>query len=264
MAKQNRIARSGKKSAKAARSPRKVTPRKGAVKTATAKTAPRRTKTASRKTAARAVSSRSTKRPAGSTTRPRNTAVKSSGVAVTLAEMVGGTVGRVVQRVTGSLPWSTDENDPLALLETDHRRFEDLLKQGEDTTERAVKQRTTLLDTLTAELNVHELIEEKVLYPALKPHAEARDIVLEGYQEHHVADLLVKELHQLARDNEQWGAKFKVLKESLEHHIGEEESHMFPSARQVLTREELRGLGARMRALKTEAERSSRFNHRKR
>lgn len=256
MAKQNRIARSGKKSAKAARKPRKATPRKRAVKTGVAK-APRR------KTAARAVPAKSTKGPAGSATRPAAPS-KSGGVVVTVAQMVGGTVGRAVQRVAGSLPWSTDENDPLALLETDHRRFEDLLKQGEDTTGRAVKQRTNLLDTLTAELNVHELIEEKVLYPALKPHAEARDIVLEGYQEHHVADLLVKELHQLARDNEQWGAKFKVLKESLEHHIEEEESHMFPSARQVLTREELQGLGARMRTMKKNAEKSSRFNHRKR
>ena len=264
MAKQNRIARSGKKSAKAARNPRKATPRKRAVKTATAKTAPRKTKTARRKTSARAVTSRSTKGPTGSTKRPAGAAAQSSGVVVTVAQMVGGTVGRVVQRVAGSLPWSADENDPLALLETDHRRFEDLLKQGEDTTERAVTQRTRLLDRLTAELNVHELIEEKVLYPALKPHAESRDIVLEGYQEHHVADVLVKELHQLARDNERWGAKFKVLKESLEHHIEEEESHMFPSARQVLTREELQSLGARMRTMKQDAEKSSRLNHRKR
>jgi len=98
----------------------------------------------------------------------------------------------------------------------------------------------------------------------ISPHAESRDIVLEGYQEHHVADVLVKELHQLARDNERWGAKFKVLKESLEHHIEEEESHMFPSARQVLTREELQSLGARMRTMKQDAEKSSRLNHRKR
>jgi len=247
VAKQKRIARSAKKSATAARNPRKPTPRKRAVKTAVAKTS-------RRKTAARPASPRSTKGPARSTTPPPAAASKSSGVVVTVAQMVGGTVGRVVQRVAGSLPWSADENDPLALLETDHRRFEDLLKQGEDTTARAVKLRTSLLDTLTAELNVHELIEEKVLYPALKPHAAARDIVLEGYQEHHVADVLVKELHQLARDNEQWGAKFKVLKESLEHHIEEEESHMFPAARQVLTRHELQALGARMRAMNKDAE----------
>jgi hypothetical protein len=56
-------------------------------------------------------------------------------------------------------------------------------------------------------------------YPALRAHPEAKDIVLEGYQEHHVADLIVKELHAVQKDDEQWGAKFKVLKENIEHHI---------------------------------------------
>jgi hypothetical protein len=173
----------------------------------------------------------------------------------TITGKVRGVVAAAVQLVAGSLPWSADENDPIALLESDHRRFEALLRQGEETTERAVKGRTALLGTLTAALNVHELIEEKVLYPALKPHAETRDIVLEGFEEHHVADVIVKELHALAKDNEQWGAKFKVLQESLEHHIKEEEHNMFPTARQVLSREELQDLGARMRAMKAEAER---------
>ncbi len=168
---------------------------------------------------------------------------------------VRGVVAGAVQRVAGSLPWSADENDPIALLESDHRRFEDLMKKGEETTERAVKGRTALLDTLTAALDVHELIEEKILYPALKPHAETRDIVLEGFQEHHVADLLVKELHEVAKNDEQWGAKFKVLQESLEHHIKEEEGTMFPGARKVLSAAELKELGARMRKLKAEQER---------
>jgi iron-sulfur cluster repair protein YtfE (RIC family) len=140
------------------------------------------------------------------------------------------------------------------LLETDHRRFEDLLKRGEETTTRAIKGRARLLKMLTAELNVHELIEEQVLYPALESHGQARDIVLEGYQEHHVADVLLKELHALAKDDEQWGAKFKVLKESIEHHIQEEERIMFPTARGVMGRDELRQLGARMKALRADAE----------
>ena len=164
-------------------------------------------------------------------------------------------VAGAVQAVAGSFPWAADENDPIALLESDHRRFEDLMKKGEETTERAVKSRKALLDTLTAALDVHELIEEKVLYPALKPHSETRDIVLEGFQEHHVADVLVKELHQVAKDDEQWGAKFKVLQESLEHHIKEEEGTMFPGARRVLSAAELKELGARMRKLKAREER---------
>jgi hypothetical protein len=102
-----------------------------------------------------------------------------------------------------------------------------------------------------AELRMHELMEEKVLYPALKPHARARDIVLEGYQEHHVADVLVKELERLPPSDERWGAKFKVLKENIEHHIEEEEGDMFRTARVVLTRHQLDSIGRRMEALKS-------------
>jgi len=139
------------------------------------------------------------------------------------------------------------------LLEKDHRRFEQLLKQGEETTERAIKGRTELLDTLTKDLNLHELVEEKILYPALKAHPEARDIVLEGYQEHHVADVLTRELHTLAPGDERWGAKFKVLKESLEHHIQEEEGEMFRKARGIFSRDDLRALGAQMTKMKADA-----------
>jgi hypothetical protein len=166
------------------------------------------------------------------------------------ANAARGAMAGVVAGVTQRLPWTSSEPDALTMLEADHRRLEDLLKEGEDTTERAVGRRTDLLNTITAELNLHELIEEKVLYPALKQHPQAREIVLEGYQEHHVADLIVQELHALARDNEQWGAKFKVLKENIEHHIQEEEGEMFRTARGVFSREDLQALGARMAAMK--------------
>ena len=172
----------------------------------------------------------------------------------TAAALLRGAAESAAAAVARRLPWAKDQNDPIVLLEADHRRFEKLLEQGEATTERGAKRRTELLNTLTAALNVHEAIEEKILYPALKPHAEAHDIVLEGYQEHHVADLIIRELHKLAKSDEKWGAKFKVLEESIAHHIEEEERKMFPTARAVLTTEELNELGARMKALKAELE----------
>jgi hypothetical protein len=64
----------------------------------------------------------------------------------------------------------------------------------------------------------------------------------------------VKELHEVALDDEQWGAKFKVLKENVTHHISEEERGLFPVARGVLPKEELLALGAKMRALRQELE----------
>jgi hemerythrin superfamily protein len=140
-------------------------------------------------------------------------------------------------------------HDAVKLLENDHRRFEKLMEEGEGTTERARKRRKEVLSTLAAEIVAHERKEEKVLYPALKRHSEARDIVLEGYQEHHVADVLVGELKNMDPGDERWGAKFKVLKESLEHHIEEEEGHMFRTARSVLGRDRLEQLGRRMQAM---------------
>ncbi len=145
----------------------------------------------------------------------------------------------------------------LTLLKEDHQKLKKMLDAGEDTTERAVKTRTELLDRLTNELRAHERIEEEILYPVLKEHAEAKDIVLEGYQEHHVADVLIKELHQTDLTDERWGAKFKVLKEGIEHHIEEEEGDMFKKARTLLDRSELEDLGERMEALKKETLRSS-------
>ena len=100
---------------------------------------------------------------------------------------------------------------------------------------------------------MHELIEEKVLYPVLKSHAEARDIVLEGYQEHHVADIVLKELQRMPPSDERWGAKLKVLKENIEHHIEEEEGEMFKTARAVLSRNQLQELGTLMQTMKDEA-----------
>ena len=95
------------------------------------------------------------------------------------ARAVGRTLGEAATPVAGHLPWPRG-NDAITLLETDHRRLEELFKAGEETTARAVKRRTPDLKTITTELTAHELIEEKVLYPALKTHAEAKAIVLKA------------------------------------------------------------------------------------
>lgn len=163
-----------------------------------------------------------------------------------------GALKGAVAAVSSRLPGGAI--DAITLLEKDHRRLEQLLKRGEETGTRAVKERKALLDAIAAELTVHETIEERVLYPALKEHAETRDLVLEGFQEHHVADLIMKELYDTAASDEQWGAKFKVFKENIEHHIADEEGPMFRTARGVISRDELVALGAAMAKMKQDAE----------
>ena len=143
--------------------------------------------------------------------------------------------------------------DALTLLKNDHDKVKGIMSELEPTTERAEKTRTELFAKLKMELTVHEIIEEEIFYPTLKQHPKAKEIVLEGYEEHNVVDTLMGELEALPVTDETWGAKASVMIENIEHHIEEEEGDMFQKARQVFDRQELEDLGQAMEARKQEA-----------
>jgi hypothetical protein len=142
--------------------------------------------------------------------------------------------------------------DALSLLKDDHNKVKKMLRELESTTERGVKTREDLFSKVKHELAAHEAIEEEIFYPALKEHPKTKDIALEAYEEHHVVDTVMAEIEGVAYEDETWGAKFKVMKENLEHHIEEEEGEMFKQARQVLDRDELNQLGETMAIRKQE------------
>ena len=140
----------------------------------------------------------------------------------------------------------------ITLLKHDHEDVKKMLSELDDTTERAVKTREQTFTKLKADLEVHEAIEEEIFYPALKDHPKTKDIALEGYEEHHVVDMVMGEMLDLPVSDETWTAKFTVMKENLEHHIEEEEDGMFKQARQVFDDTELEELGNRMEMRKKE------------
>jgi hypothetical protein len=140
--------------------------------------------------------------------------------------------------------------DALKLLKQDHDLVKKILAEGESTTERGEKTRTDLFARLKSELEVHERIEEEVLYPALRDHPKSKEIALEGYEEHHVVDTILGELERTPVTDDTWGAKFTVAKENLEHHIEEEEGEMFRKARQIFSDDELEDMGRRMEEIK--------------
>ncbi len=136
--------------------------------------------------------------------------------------------------------------DVLTLLKEDHGRIKKILEEGESTTERGEKTRTELFLRLKTILTAHEAMEEEVLYPALKAHPKAKELTLEAYEEHHVVDLVMEELEKTPVTDEQWGAKFTVAKENIEHHIEEEEGEMFRDIREAFSADEREAMGAKM------------------
>ena len=142
--------------------------------------------------------------------------------------------------------------DALKLLKQDHDAVKELLEKLDSTTERGVKTRDELFSRVQRELQIHEAIEEEIFYPRLRDNAKTKEIALEGYEEHHVVDLVMAEIEATPPEDETWGAKFTVMKENVEHHIEEEEGEMFKLARQALDSDELEELGARMETRKKE------------
>ncbi|MEZ4599139.1 MAG: hemerythrin domain-containing protein [Syntrophotaleaceae bacterium] len=89
-------------------------------------------------------------------------------------------------------------------------------------------QREKLLDQLKSEIIPHMTAEEKILYRDLKDEcSECKEDVLEAYEEHHAARLILDELMDLSADDETFHAKASVLQEMVSHHIKEEESTIF-------------------------------------
>jgi hemerythrin superfamily protein len=144
--------------------------------------------------------------------------------------------------------------DALTLLERDHQKVKRLMGEIEKTTERAVKTREHLFGQLVQELTVHEKIEEQIFYPEVKERATSKqleELVLESYEEHHFVDIVKAEIDETPFDALEWAAKFKVMRENIEHHaFEEEEGEMFPKVRRLFKKDELEDMGARMEDLK--------------
>ena len=143
--------------------------------------------------------------------------------------------------------------DALTLLKKDHDEVKKMLKDLDATSDRAIKTRQDLFARLKFSLTVHEQMEEAVLYPALKEHAETKEIVLEAYEEHDVVDTILGELERTPVDDETWHAKLTVMRENLLHHIEEEEGEMFGQIRGLFDKERLESLGEQMRTIKSQA-----------
>jgi hemerythrin-like domain-containing protein len=137
--------------------------------------------------------------------------------------------------------------DAIVLLKNDHKEIRKLFTQFEKAGENAHAAKGKLVDRMIELLTQHTYIENEVMYPrvrALLPEVE--DDVLESYEEHHVADVLVVELAAMKPDAERFTAKTTVLIENVRHHIEEEEQEWFPKVREGLGRTVLQDIGAEM------------------
>ena len=154
------------------------------------------------------------------------------------------------------MPNTQQSTDAIVLLKADHKEIRKTFADFEKAGDGAEKTKQRLVDKMIELLTVHTYIENEVMYPrvrALLPDLE--DDILESYEEHHVADVLVMELAAMSASDERFAAKTTVLIENVTHHMQEEEDEWFPQVRQALGRKVLQEIGAEMAAAEKKAPR---------
>jgi iron-sulfur cluster repair protein YtfE (RIC family) len=127
------------------------------------------------------------------------------------------------------------------LLSKQHRKVEAIFGKLEKEPPNAEE----LVEALANDLAGHMTIEQEIFYPAIQE--VDRDLVLESYEEHALAEVALKRLMAVDPENESWKARVVALKELIEHHVKEEEDELFPQVEKALGEERSSELGRQMK-----------------
>jgi glutaredoxin 2 len=129
--------------------------------------------------------------------------------------------------------------DPIDLLTRQHDEAESLFQQVSGA---RGEERTLLFRRLAWLLTLHAKLEERYFYPAVKV-AETDELVHHSYDDHAEARALISQLTHLDISDMRFEAALVRLRASVEAHVAEERSMLFPQVRGLFSAEQLARLG---------------------
>ena len=143
--------------------------------------------------------------------------------------------------------------DAIVMLKADHKEVRALFREFQKSSTTPAR-KEAIVEKVIELLTVHTYIESEVMYPRVRELLpDLEDDILESYEEHHVADVLVMELSGMSPSDERFDAKTTVLIENVQHHMDEEEQDWFPKVREGLGRKALQEIGEALLAAKKKA-----------
>jgi hypothetical protein len=151
------------------------------------------------------------------------------------------------QKITKTVA-SVSENlitgdDILSVLKRDHRKVTELFAEIEDTENTDVQLRTDLFTRLKTDLTIHSETEERLFYSPLRQKAETSDLINHSFEEHNEIRHYLNLVSSLNPVNPEWMVNLKNLKNTVNHHVKEEEGKLFGKAKKVFTEEQLLDIG---------------------
>jgi hemerythrin superfamily protein len=134
----------------------------------------------------------------------------------------------------------------IELLTKDHRKVDELFAQ----IEAGKGDKMSVFNQLDKELSLHAQAEETFFYPELELSSETSGEVRHSYREHQEVKGMLAELRAGDPSGAEWMSTLLQLKESVQHHVKEEEGELFPKSREVLGQGKLADIGTKIQALK--------------
>ncbi len=136
------------------------------------------------------------------------------------------------------------------VLSDDHEKLRMLLAELVELNDKATERRSELISEIRDELIPHARAEEAVFYNSLRMIEPTKSMGMHGYAEHLEAEGLFRALQAMDKLDTSWKATAQKLKQTIEHHIREEENEMFSAAKQLFTEEEAVAMAETFEAMK--------------
>lgn len=134
------------------------------------------------------------------------------------------------QKKSASPEKAPKAQEATALLRADHKAVNLLFEQYESS--KSSTKKKALVEQICTELTVHAQIEEEIFYPQVKEALKDKELIPEATVEHATLKDLIAQLEEGEPGDEMYDAKVKVLAEYVKHHVKEEQTEMFPKAKE--------------------------------
>ncbi|MFG3281276.1 hemerythrin domain-containing protein [Streptomyces sp. NPDC048111] len=132
-------------------------------------------------------------------------------------------------------------NDAIVMLREGHKELRRLIHAYR------ADRRPEKVEQFLRVLTVYSYIEQEGMYPRVSVLApETEQAVVEFREEHHIAEVLAAELHDMNPGGLVHDAKARLLMDIVERHMNAEERDWFPRVRAAVGRKELQEIGAWM------------------
>jgi hemerythrin superfamily protein len=133
-------------------------------------------------------------------------------------------------------------------LKLDHKRASQLFSQFEKVESSIRKQQ--IVEFLAQELTVHADAEQATFYKVLDQFETSKEEAEHGKKEHQdIKDQLLTVLNSKEKGS-RWEKQVNKLKETVEHHVNEEEGKIFRKAKRVLSEDDAYEIKEKMHYLK--------------